>query len=153
MKKMDLYSGIKSTETLSKYDETRVQMSDLLYPKSRKMEVDKNWFMIGRLVYIDIMRAKRADPDTYYFLKNNEVWRAVVLGKTRSGKTSLMRRIVDIAHFTGYHCIWLNDIKNEASSSIEKQTGHLLKYLHPDDIPMAENIEVYRPAFLKKYFR
>ena len=107
-----------------------------MLPHERKMVLHKNWFNIGFKSNMDDV-----------FVKCSEVWRAIVLGQTRSGKTMLLRRMMDLAHLNGWHVCWITDVKDEVKSSKRAQLRDFVRLLPENDIPQGIGVKVYRPNF------
>jgi hypothetical protein len=91
---------------------------------------------------------RKRDGSTYY-LDIQEAFRMFICGKTRSGKTWLLRGIGDRMHRAGYSVVIPFDCKNElgfSSNPVQEKFRHLLL---PDEKPKGYPIITFRPTFFK----
>ncbi len=85
-----------------------------------------------------------------FYLDCREAFRAIMLGPTRSGKTWLLRVIVDRWKTGIGDAIYLTDVKNEFYSSrqpLQKQFHHLLL---DGEQPVATKVITLRPSFFEQ---
>lgn len=134
---MVFYQGIDSIERISKIQQT--YLTEKLFPKEDKAKFYKNRILIGH------------NSSGEFWLDIREVHRTLILGATRCGKTMLLRRIMDLFALSGFHVVFLSDVKNEMKSSSKPQSkySHLLS---EKDQPVKHKLKVYRPVFFEEYF-
>ena len=90
-------------------------------------------------------------PDTNGFnLGIKKAERMLFLGKSGSGKTSTIRRLIDCCHHAGYACVVLSDIKDEWKSSKKPLPSRHLRLLDASDVAQPMKMKVYRPVFFMK---
>ena len=88
-----------------------------------------------------------------YYLDMREAARIVILGKTRSGKSFLIRAIADRIKKIGYSIVYLTDVKNEAFSSKEPVQEKFRHLLLDNEKPEGMRIVTLRPTFFKQIDR
>jgi len=129
----------KNIETLKEFG-TDYMKENIFRPRIVVPEVhyNKNMLQIGR----------RMDG-SIYTLDLSEACRCLILGATRSGKTFLLREIVDRLYQTERDVLIINDCKNEFVSSLnpvqEKFRGNLIEGEKPTGLPIVS----LRPTFFK----
>lgn len=88
-----------------------------------------------------------------FYLDCREAFRGIFIGPTRSGKTWLIRAIVDRWKQGIGDVLYLTDVKNEFYSSrkpLQPQFHHLLL---PGESPVATNVITLRPSFFEQIDR
>ena len=145
------YQGMASMQRMagSQNDFQRTFLATSLFPKKREMQFDRHWIKVG-------IRRRPSDPDyrpgeNSFMLNIREPVRILVLGKTGSGKTMMLRRMADTLYHSGYSCIFLSDIKDEMKSSRNPAPERQARALDEDEYPKALPVKVYRPLFFNKF--
>ena len=145
--------GAESLENMSKNELLRSNIIEELFPRKRRMDVNKNWFLMGKKVFKDLLKLSVAGPKDYTHLDiGNEAIRMTLFGATRRGKTAILRRLMDLAYVNDFHVIFLTDIKNEMRSSKRPQHQEFRKFMHENDIAQGLPVKVYRPLFFSTFF-
>jgi len=140
----DLYLGSKTIKFLGKNkDIPRTYLGDIYFPIEKKMDISQKFIRIGKI--------KLNDPNDEFWLDIKEVHRTLILGMTRSGKTLIQRRFMDLFHASGFDVVWLTDVSDEVKSSKRELQPKLRPFLHPNDIPAPLQLKVYRPMFFKEF--
>lgn len=78
--------------------------------------------------------------------------RGLLVGKAGSGKTFLLRTIIDRAEKSGYNIFIPTDIKDEFKSSKEPLQYKFRKNLLPQETPEGKKIFTFRPTFFREEF-
>src|SRR3990167_4192931 len=133
----DFYMGKKALQEASKTPTQfhKSALVDSLFPKKREMTFRKSWLKLG-------IRKHFKDDDyspngNAMMLDLRSVVRMLVLGSAGSGKTNLMKRMGEFAHFGGMPCAYITDIKDEMKYSSRPTPPHLAKWLDEDELPTA----------------
>lgn len=129
----------KNIEVLKEFG-TDYMKENLFKPVEIKPEIhyNKNMLQIGRKL-----------DGSIYALDLTEACRVLILGATRSGKTFLLREIIDRLYQTERDVLILNDCKAEFVSSLQPVQEKFQDNLLPGEIPVALPIVSLRPTFFK----
>jgi hypothetical protein len=148
----EFYQGRESLKRLADSDvpEHRSYLLNQLYPRTKQMKFDKHWIRLG---------FRHFPSSRYYELGRNElmlnvreVFRALVLGETGSGKTMTLRALATRFYFSGHAVILLTDIKDEMKSSAEPAPPSLARLLPADEFAQGLPMKVFRPLFYLRFF-
>ena len=80
-----------------------------------------------------------------------EAFRAYMMAQTRTGKTFIMRRIMDQVVNADLRVAILPDAKNEFQSSLKQIQEKYIRKLPEGDIPKGLKMKIYRPLFFSKF--
>ena len=137
-----MFSGLESLKRSrnSDYSENSYLIKKF-YPEKKEMYLNINKLNLG-------LRMKDRKP---FYISMDSPWRIILLGKTRIGKTMIIRRIIDMAYLNDYSSIFI-DVKDEMKSSrLPCTDADLLKLLPENDKPITLKMKVFRPLFFSKY--
>lgn len=88
-----------------------------------------------------------------YYLDLREACRMIIIGKTRSGKTWLLREMADRLKKIGYSMVFLPDVKDEFKSSKKPVQEKFRQFLLEGETPEPMNVVTLRPTFFKQIDR
>ena len=89
--------------------------------------------------------------NTHFTISTREAFRAYSMAMTRTGKTFMIRRVIDMAYKSKWNVAVMPDAKNEYGSSL-KQVQEKFKTKLPDgDIPQALKMRIFRPLFFNTF--
>ena len=138
---MQFWQGRESLKSLSKLKTAHKSIfADIITPEKKSMVFNEQWLKLGW--------SKNYNELWTIQWNMSEVFRAVILGKTRSGKTWFTRRVGTVAFNSGYSVIYLTDIKNEMKTSKQPLQDKFKKFLAEGEYPISCPTVTLRPKFM-----
>lgn len=104
----------------------------------------KNYLRMGYIEHHRLGKAYKED----FFLDVSESVISVMLGKRGSGKSWILRRMMDVCYYTGFAPVIPCDVKNEFVASLQPANERQQRMFGLNEFARASPVKIFYPKFL-----